>query len=242
MSTRKRTRPGRQDVAQQPASGSQPAFYCKQLRVDRILDLRAQELRKNMPGESARFPEDGDPETFHFAALVRAERPNSGEQLTDLPSAFRKEHRSSRSNSELRSMSRAEPGSHSDLHSDSESRSDSRSSAEAGSETGMGECDSHAVAGCLTLIRKSDQPIATWQLRGMATHHAWQNRGVGGELLAYAESFLTNRFGAWQIWCNAREHAVPFYRNRGYRVVSDRFQIDPIGPHFRMEKTGPRRR
>ncbi len=36
--------------------------------VEEILDLRARELRAGKPWEAARFPEDHDPDTMHFAA------------------------------------------------------------------------------------------------------------------------------------------------------------------------------
>ncbi len=43
-------------------------FRCEQASVDDILSLRARELRAGKPVDSARFPEDHDPLTFHFAA------------------------------------------------------------------------------------------------------------------------------------------------------------------------------
>jgi hypothetical protein len=38
------------------------------------------------------------------------------------------------------------------------------------------------------------------------------------------------------LWCNARVPAVPFYREMGWAVVSEPFEIPTAGPHVRMVK------
>ncbi len=146
-------------------------MICELASVSDILPLRAQELRSGKPVESARFPEDHDPLTFHFAAW-----------------------------------------------------------------------NEKRIIGCLTFIEHSGNTTPTWQLRGMATDKIWQNRGVGRTLLLFAETYLQNycltQFGRPEvrIWCNARTGAVPFYRRMGYRVISDKFLIAGVGPHYKMEK------
>ncbi len=139
--------------------------------VDKILGLRARELRAGKPVDSARFPEDQHPHTLHFAAFT-------GDR----------------------------------------------------------------VVGCLTLIRTSGGGTPSWQLRGMATDKAWQNKGIGKNLLTCAEERLRNLVSEQpgasdaRIWCNARTGAVPFYEHLGYKKVSDEFMIEKIGPHYKMEK------
>jgi hypothetical protein len=34
------------------------------------------------------------------------------------------------------------------------------------------------------------------------------------------------------VWCNARKKAVPFYRNLGFEIISDEFEVPVIGPHY----------
>ncbi len=137
----------------------------------KILGLRARELRKGKPLDSARFREDFDPDTLHFAAY-------------------------------------------------------------AGDK----------VVGCLTLIRTSGGENPSWQLRGMATDKAWQQKGVGKNLHAFAEKQLRSAVSAQtgvtgaRIWCNARSGAVPFYEHLGYIKLSEEFMIENVGPHYKMEK------
>ncbi|MFO8030652.1 MAG: GNAT family N-acetyltransferase [Cyclonatronaceae bacterium] len=151
------------------ASGSVVRYGPAQ--IEQILALRARELRAGKPVDSARFPEDDDSTTLHFAAWVN-----------------------------------------------------------------------ETVVGCLTLIEQSGDEGPVWQLRGMATVRPWRKRGLGRNLLAYAEHHLKIKGRARvkedrvRIWCNARTEAVSFYKRMGYRVLSDEFMIERIGPHYKMEK------
>lgn len=151
------------------ASG--PVVRYGEARIEQILTLRARELRAGKPADSARFPEDDDATTLHFAAWVN-----------------------------------------------------------------------DTVVGCLTLIEQAGNEGPGWQLRGMATVKEWRKRGLGRNLLAHAEDHLkkTGRMRMKErrlrIWCNARTGAVSFYKRMGYRVVSDEFIIERIGPHYKMEK------
>ncbi len=139
--------------------------------VEEILGLRARELRAGKPLESARFTEDHEPDTMHFAA-----------------------------------------------------------------------CAAGRVVGCLTLIKTDAGAASSWQLRGMATEKAWQQKGVGKGLLFFAEGRLRAHASEQpdidraRIWCNARTGAVPFYTRMGYITVSEEFHIENIGPHYKMEK------
>lgn len=90
--------------------------------------------------------------------------------------------------------------------------------------------------GCLTLLHHPGEEPPAWQLRGMGTETRWQGKGVGRALLEKTENDLTLQFGCIRIWCNARAHAVPFYKKMGYRVTSGEFMIPDIGNHYKMEK------
>jgi GNAT superfamily N-acetyltransferase len=95
-----------------------------------------------------------------------------------------------------------------------------------------------AVVGCLTFLLNSLDGEPAWQLRGMVTDPAFTGRGVGSQLLAFAEQALrSERPDIVLLWCNARVPAAGFYRRLGWRAVSDAFVIDPIGPHVKMVKS-----
>jgi GNAT superfamily N-acetyltransferase len=111
----------------------------------------------------------------------------------------------------------------------------------------------------LFLIEKGDQPLPVccatfmfnfynerpaWQLRGMATEAAYQGKGLGTELLGFAEHILcrSEYTEARLMWCNARVPAVKFYEKNGWRCVSDVFDIPTAGPHREMVKQVGRHR
>lgn len=73
-----------------------------------------------------------------------------------------------------------------------------------------------------------------WRLRAMATAPEVRGRGYGSAALRFGLDEVRGRGGAL-VWCNARSGAVWFYERLGFRVVSEEFEIPPIGPHYRME-------
>jgi ribosomal protein S18 acetylase RimI-like enzyme len=73
-----------------------------------------------------------------------------------------------------------------------------------------------------------------WRIRGMATAPSHRGRGVGSAVL-HALLDYARAAGAERIWCNARTPAISLYERAGLRVVSDVFEIEPIGPHVVME-------
>lgn len=75
-----------------------------------------------------------------------------------------------------------------------------------------------------------------YQLRGMAVLEEIQGKQVGKKLLEYGEQFLRNKKVS-ALWFNARVKAVPFYEKLGYQVISDAFEIEPIGTHYKMYKS-----
>jgi predicted GNAT family N-acyltransferase len=72
-----------------------------------------------------------------------------------------------------------------------------------------------------------------WQLRGMATDPAVRGTGAGRVLVAEGLARVT-RLGADLVWCDARAAASGFYERLGFRVVTEPYEISPIGPHLGM--------
>ena len=72
-----------------------------------------------------------------------------------------------------------------------------------------------------------------WQLRGMATDpHV---RGIGAGRALVAEGLVQiSRAGADLVWCDAREAAVGFYERIGFAVVSEPYDMPPVGLHRGM--------
>lgn len=74
-----------------------------------------------------------------------------------------------------------------------------------------------------------------FQIRGMAVLTAYQKKGIGAQLIRYAEQYIQNQIGN-VIWLNARIIAVGFYEKLGYQIIGDPFEIPEIGTHFVMFK------
>ncbi|WP_199120659.1 GNAT family N-acetyltransferase [Pedobacter sp. ASV28] len=72
-----------------------------------------------------------------------------------------------------------------------------------------------------------------YQLRGMATDEAFLGKGYGSVLLKYGIAYIQNT-NAKYIWCNARSSAVGFYQKLGFVIASDEFEIQGVGPHYKM--------
>ena len=75
----------------------------------------------------------------------------------------------------------------------------------------------------------------TFQLRGMAVLEDYQGKGIGKILLNFAEN-LAKEKEAQTLWMNARVSALGFYRNSGYKILGEVFEIPGIGPHYTMFK------
>jgi predicted GNAT family N-acyltransferase len=69
-----------------------------------------------------------------------------------------------------------------------------------------------------------------YQLRGMATIDEHRGKGIGNQLINFAIVYLRGQKVNY-LWCNARAKAIPFYRNVGFEVISDEFELHGIGPH-----------
>lgn len=71
------------------------------------------------------------------------------------------------------------------------------------------------------------------QLRGMATHPEARGMGFGKELIHHG-IMVFSAMGKDVIWCNAREVAVGFYTEMGFKKAGDPFDIPGIGAHYQM--------
>ena len=89
---------------------------------------------------------------------------------------------------------------------------------------------------CATATRVAWQGQPAWQLRGMGVAADWQKRGVGQRVLAEIERLVSQASDIRLIWCNGREEAVRFYEKLGWRVASEPFHIEDVGPHFKMTR------
>jgi GNAT superfamily N-acetyltransferase len=73
------------------------------------------------------------------------------------------------------------------------------------------------------------------RLRGMAVLPEARGQGVGTLMLLAGEDRV-RQMGIVNVWCDARIGAVGFYKNHGWTVFGDLFDIPTAGPHYRMRK------
>ena len=74
-----------------------------------------------------------------------------------------------------------------------------------------------------------------YRLRGMATDSKFQRKGYARDLMI--ESFKElKKNGSNLLWCHARLIAVNFYKSLGFKITSELFNIEGIGPHYSMYK------
>lgn len=73
------------------------------------------------------------------------------------------------------------------------------------------------------------------QVRGMAVLPEYQQSGLGRILMKTVEEFaIVSKIEI--LWFNARETALHFYKNSGYEVLNEAFEIENIGTHYLMFK------
>lgn len=95
------------------------------------------------------------------------------------------------------------------------------------------------VVGCVSFMQSPFEGQPAWQLRGMAVRGDMQGKGVGAILVAFAEKFVRPANHSNIVWCNARVAALRFYQRLGWRIVSEVFEIEHAGPHYKMVKQMP---
>jgi len=100
----------------------------------------------------------------------------------------------------------------------------------------VGAFDTAGVAVACATFYPESSPAGRhgWRLRAMATAPEVRGKGYGARVLRRGIDEIRVRGGDF-LWCNARKGAVWFYDRLGFSVVSDEFEIAPIGPHYVME-------
>jgi predicted GNAT family N-acyltransferase len=74
---------------------------------------------------------------------------------------------------------------------------------------------------------------SAWQLRGMATDPAVRSTGAGRALVIEGLARVAAK-GGDLVWCDARAAAAGFYERMGFTVVTEPYDMPPIGPHLGM--------
>ncbi|MDE0953062.1 MAG: GNAT family N-acetyltransferase [Candidatus Poseidoniales archaeon] len=88
------------------------------------------------------------------------------------------------------------------------------------------------MVGCATL-QVDSRKGCKYRIRGMAVDSRCRNQGIGSDIVKALQSETKKENTG--IWCNARIRAVPMYARCGFKIVSDVFDIENIGPHYDME-------
>tara|TARA_Y100000588_G_C13782292_1_gene722970 strand:- start:77 stop:520 length:444 start_codon:yes stop_codon:yes gene_type:complete len=78
--------------------------------------------------------------------------------------------------------------------------------------------------------------VDIFQIRFMAVHDSYQNKGIGSEILSYLEKIVVNKNGDSKIILHAREAAINFYKKNGYKIVKKTHKIKGDIQHYLMEK------
>ena len=92
--------------------------------------------------------------------------------------------------------------------------------------------DNGQMTGCIK-IKKIDNK--TYQFQQMAVHQDYQGQGIGTTLLIQAEALIKKQ-GGKNVIIEAREYAIPFYKNNGYRDYGETYKKINI-PHRSMKKS-----
>ncbi len=74
------------------------------------------------------------------------------------------------------------------------------------------------------------------QIRYMAVLGAYQNQGIGQQLLQYLEQQIQQCFQVKAIVLNARESAIGFYLKQGYQIIGTASTLYGCIPHVKMQK------
>ncbi|VAW34267.1 hypothetical protein MNBD_GAMMA01-287 [hydrothermal vent metagenome] len=94
------------------------------------------------------------------------------------------------------------------------------------------------IVGCASIYKESHPDFSlkqSWRVRGMAVLQPFQGQQIGSQLLTACINHAIKNQGE-VIWCNARIAAVKFYKNAGFKIIGDEFELPNIGPHFLLAK------
>ena len=82
--------------------------------------------------------------------------------------------------------------------------------------------------------RSCERPA--FQIRQMGTLPSHQRRGYAALVLGELERLMVSEHGCKTGLLQAREHAIPFYKSQGWRLIDEPYSIGVIGPHRSMMK------
>lgn len=95
----------------------------------------------------------------------------------------------------------------------------------------LGAFEGNAIVACCILTPRGDGVV---QLRQMGVDEGQQGKGVGRDLLAYAE-VVARDAGYEELLLHARDTVIPFYQKSGYAIWGEPFTEVGIG-HHKMRK------
>lgn len=78
-------------------------------------------------------------------------------------------------------------------------------------------------------------PDGLARFRKFAAAQAWQGRGIGSALLAHVIE-VARAQGATALWCDARQHTLPFYQRFGLAPEGAVFYKGEI-PYLRLQRS-----
>ena len=95
----------------------------------------------------------------------------------------------------------------------------------------IGAFEGDEIIGCCVLT-PVDHDVA--QLRQMAVRSKYRGRGIGGDIIEFAEQVCReNKFSL--IMMHARDPVIDFYKKCGYEIYGDQFFEVGMG-HHKMQK------
>ncbi|WP_291949135.1 GNAT family N-acetyltransferase [Chitinophaga sp.] len=94
------------------------------------------------------------------------------------------------------------------------------------------ENEKTTLVGCCILSPTENQDIV--QLRQMAVSSILQGKGIGRDIIIYAENIARND-GFKTLMMHARKEAAGFYEKLGYSIAGKEFTEVGI-PHYEMQK------
>lgn len=99
----------------------------------------------------------------------------------------------------------------------------------------LGAFHNNKLVGIASFIQNKTEAIKgeQYQLRGMATLREVRGMGAGRLLLEEAKNILKTK-NIDVLWCNARKEAVGFYKSLDFVIIGEEFEVQKVGPHFKM--------
>jgi len=95
----------------------------------------------------------------------------------------------------------------------------------------IGVFEDDKLEACCILTQTAPKTV---RLRQMAVAATLQGKGIGRQLMSFAENIARDR-GYRRLTMHARKTAIGFYEKNGYKISGPEF-VEVTIPHFEMEK------